>query len=120
MPYVGYVEFNVPDEQETAAFYSAVFGWEPTEVFPGYLNVQNGDEPGVHTGIARLQDDGAAHTVATLLVPDLDAYMEKVADNGGTITVPRFSIPGVGYATYFTDPNGMTVGMWEMDTSVTS
>ena len=116
MPYVGYVEFNVPDIERTADFYRSVFAWDPQPMFDGYLSVQNGDEPGIHTGISR--HDGPAHTVATILVPDLDAAIEKVAEHGGTITAPRFPIPGVGYASYFTDPNGMAVGMWESDTSV--
>ena len=117
MPYVGYVEFFVPDEEATADFYRGVFDWKPEVVFPGYLNVQTGDEPGIHTGIAK-SEDGTVNTVATLLVPDLDAYIEKVQEHGGTITQPKFPIPGVGHACYFSDPNGMTVGMWESDTEV--
>jgi len=114
MPYVGYVEFNVPDHEETADFYKAVFGWEATEMFPGYLSVQSGDEPGIDTGIAK-SEDGSTSTVATLLVPDLDAACARVEEHGGAITVPRFPIPGIGYASYFSDVNGMTVGMWEAD-----
>ena len=116
MPYVGYVEFNVPDEKKTAAFYEAVFGWKPSEMFPGYLSVQSGDEPGIDTGIAK-SEDGSTSTVATLLVDDLDAAVAKVEDHGGRVVMPRFPIPGVGYACYFTDINDMTVGMWEADTS---
>lgn len=117
MPYVGYVEFFVPDEEATADFYRDVFDWKPEVVFPGYLNVQNGDEPGINTGIAK-SDDGSVKTVATLLVPDLDASMEKVEEHGGKITQPKFPIAGVGHACYCTDRNGMTFGMWEADTSV--
>lgn len=115
MPFVGYVEFNVPDEEATAEFYRAVFDWKTEEMFPGYLNVQSGDEPGIDTGIAK-SEDGSTSTVATLLVPDLDAYSAKVEENGGKVVVPRFPIPGVGFACYFVDPNGMTVGMWEANT----
>ena len=117
MPYVGYVEFFVPDEEATADFYREVFDWKPEVVFPGYLNVQNGDEPGIHTGIAK-SEDGSVNTVATLLVPDLDTYMAKVEAHGGTITQPKFPIPGVGHACYCTDRNGMTFGMWEADSTV--
>ncbi|MDH3249166.1 MAG: VOC family protein [Acidimicrobiia bacterium] len=116
MPYVGYVEFNVPDEGQTAQFYKAVFGWEASEMYPGYLSVTSGDEPGIDTGIAR-SEDGSVSTVATLLVEDLDAAMAKVEEHGGTVTVPRFPIPGVGSACYFTDINDMTVGLWEADSS---
>lgn len=116
MPYVGYVEFNVPDHEKTAAFYEAVFDWKPSEMYPGYLNVESGDEPGIDTGIAK-SEDGSTSTVATLLVPDLEAACAKVEEHGGTVTVPRFPIPGIGYACYFTDINDMTVGMWQADPS---
>jgi hypothetical protein len=116
MPYVGYVEFNVPNEAETAEFYKAVFGWEPTEMYPGYLSVASGEEPGIDTGIAK-SEDGSVSTVATILVSDLDAAIGSVESNGGTVTVPRFPIPGVGYGCYFSDVNGMTVGLWEADAS---
>ena len=116
MPYVGYVEFNVPDPEKTASFFSDVFGWEP-QAFgdEGYLSVQHGSEPGIDTGIS--QHDGPPQTVATLLVDDLDASMDAVVSHGGTITVPKFPIPGVGHGCYFTDPQGMMVGMWEADAS---
>ncbi len=115
MPYVGYVEFNVPDHEETARFYEAVFGWKASEMYPGYLSVQSGDEPGIDTGIAK-SEDGTTSTVATILVPNLDEAAAAVEEHGGAVTVPRFPIPGVGYACYSTDVNGMTVGMWEADT----
>lgn len=114
MPYVGYVEFNVPDLESTATFYGEVFGWKPTPFFEGYLSVQHGDEPGIDTGIQKA--DGPATTVATILVPDLDEATRKVEEHGGAVVMPKFPIPGVGFAAYFTDPNGMTVGMWESDT----
>lgn len=117
MPYVGYVEFNVPNPEETARFYHAVFGWEPAEMYPGYLSVQSGEEAGIDTGLAA-SEDGSATTVATLLVPDLEAAMEKVEAHGGKVTVPRFPIPGVGHACYFEDTNGMKVGMWEADPDI--
>lgn len=116
MPHVGYVEFYVPDHEETAAFYEAVFGWKLNEMYSGYLNVESGDEPGIDTGIAR-SEDGSVSTVATLLVGDLDGAVAKVEEHGGTLTVPPFPIPGVGFGCYFTDINGMTVGMWQADAS---
>jgi predicted enzyme related to lactoylglutathione lyase len=114
MPFVGYVEFNVPDLEATSQFYGDVFGWEPTPFFEGYLSVQHGDEPGIDIGIQ--QAEGPATTVATILVPDVEATSARIAEHGGTVVMPKFPVPGVGYAAYFTDPNGMTVGIWEVDT----
>ena len=41
--------------------------------------------------------------------------MAKVIVAGGEIVVPKFSIPGVGHACYFTDTQGMVVGLHEYD-----
>ena len=117
MPYVGYVEFNVPDIESTSDFYRTVFDWKPEPLFDGYVHVDAGGEPGINTEIS--QSEGPTQTVATLLVDDLDAAVERVIEHGGTIVTPRFPIPGVGYSSYFADPTGMTVGIWESDTSVT-
>lgn len=115
MPYVTYVEFNSGDLEATADFYRSVFAWDPQPWgADDYLVASHGDEPGLDTGITTSQD-GQPLTVATLNVDDLEGYMAKVIMAGGEIVVPKFTIPGVGHACYFTDPTGMIVGMHQPD-----
>ena len=118
MPYVTYVEFNVPDLEKARDFYSAVFGWDP-QPFGGedYYSVSHGDEPGIDTGLAKSQD-GQPLTVATITVESVDALAAKVVENGGEIVVEKFAIPYVGYAAYFKDPNGIIVGLHEYNPEV--
>jgi hypothetical protein len=70
----------------------------------------HGEEPGIDTGITP-SPDGEPLTVATITVDDIAGYMAKVIVAGGEIVVPKFDIPGVGQACYFTDPTGMVVGL---------
>ena len=113
MPYITYVEFNVENVEESQRFYKDVFGWDPQPWGQDdYLVASHGDEPGIDTGITP-SPDGEPITVATITVDDLAGYMAKVIVAGGEIVVPKFSIPGVGNACYFTDTQGLVVGMHE-------
>lgn len=111
MPYVTYVEFNSGDLEASTSFYRDVFGWSPQPWgADDYFVAESGDEPGLDTGFTTSQD-GQPLTVATITVDDLEGYMAKVIVAGGEIVVPKFDIPGVGKACYFTDTTGMIVGM---------
>lgn len=113
MPYITYVELNVPKASESAKFYSKVFDWQPQAWGDDdYLVAQHGDEPGIDSAL-RTAPDGKPLTVAILTVPDIDESIQKVVDAGGTIVVEKFAIEDVGHAAYFTDPDGMVVGLHE-------
>jgi len=115
VPHVNYVEFTSGDPEEATAFYRGVFGWDPQPWgAEDYFLATHGDEPGIDTGFTSSQD-GQPLTVATITVDDLAGYMAKVIVAGGDIVVPRFTIPGVGFACYFTDPTGMIVGLHQPD-----
>ena len=57
------------------------------------------EEPGINGGIMRSNEvfSGTANSVD---VPDIDAYIEKVKQQGGEIVVEKHAIPGVGYSAY--------------------
>jgi len=115
MSHINFVEFNSGDVAASTAFYKKVFDWSP-QPWGGedYLIESHGEDSGVDTGFAESQD-GAPLTVATISVDDIAGYMAKVIVAGGEIVVPKFTIPGVGYGCYFTDPTGMIVGLHQAD-----
>lgn len=114
MPYVSYIEFNVPDPQKAKQFYAQVFNWEIQSWSDDYLVAAHGDQPGIDTGINK-SEDARPQAVAVITVPDLDATLEAVKAAGGTIVVEKFPIEGVGHAAYFTDPSGLYVGVHQAD-----
>ena len=69
----------------------------------------------VRSGIGELYE---AFGEYGLTVDDLEGYMGRVIFSGGEIVVPKFTIPGVGRACYFTDTTGMIVGLHQPDPSV--
>ena len=119
MPYINYVELNVPKAADVADFYRAVFGWEP-QGWGGdedYLVAEHGEEAGIDAAL-RTAPDGQPLTVAVITVPSLDETIQKVQEAGGQVVVEKFPIEGVGYAAYFTDPGGLLIGAHEADSSV--
>jgi predicted enzyme related to lactoylglutathione lyase len=107
-------EFGAADPERAANFYRNAFGWAvqkwggPTE----YWLVTTGpnDEPGINGGIMRHQD-GAARTVNTITVADVDAAIAAVVANGGSVAHPKFPIPGIGWQAYCLDTEGNLFGV---------
>ena len=112
---VTYAEFHAPNLAEAKVFYSAVFGWE-FQQFDNeeYYVVPKGEDGAISCGFMQSQD-GQPRTVCTVQVPSLEKAVEDVKKHGGTIVVEKFTVPGVGYAVYFTDPGGQIIGLYEPD-----
>jgi predicted enzyme related to lactoylglutathione lyase len=118
MPRPIHFEITATDPERVTRFYSDVFGWQfqrwegPME----YWMIITGDEksPGINGGLGRRQD-GASATTNTIDVPSLDAALASVEKSGGTVTVPKMAIPGIGWLAYCVDPEGTSFGMMEGD-----
>ena len=115
MAFVSCIEFNVSSTKRSAEFYKQVFGWD-AQLFSkdnDYWTVAHGDAPGIDAGLQKAQ--GAPATVAVITVPNLDQVWAKAMKAGAKVAVPKFAIPIVGYAAYFTDRDGIVVGVHEYD-----
>jgi predicted enzyme related to lactoylglutathione lyase len=106
-------EINADDAERAIHFYKQVFGWT-IEKWAGpvdYWLISTGeDEPGINGAITSRSDPPEA-TVNTVDVPDLDKCVKLVQENGGTLLMPKMSVPGVGYMAYCKDTEGNTFGM---------
>ncbi|MFH1502835.1 MAG: VOC family protein [Candidatus Eisenbacteria bacterium] len=120
MPRVVHFEIPADDPDKLAEFYKSVFGWT-IQKWDGpvdYWLVMTGskDQPGIDGGMGR-KSDGMSAVVNTMDVPSVDEYVSKIEAAGGTITVPKMAIPGVGWMAYFKDPDGNVSGIMEEDAS---
>ena len=112
---VTYVEINSPDLAATDAFMAAVFGWQSRPfAAPDYLVAPHGDEPGIDTALLASRD-GQPRAVPVIRVADLDKTLAEVADHGGTVVVPPFTLGGIGRGAYVTDPAGLLLGIHHYD-----
>ncbi len=111
-------ELMVGDLEKGKKFYSSVFDWEIEESsFPGYAMIKTGADPG---GAMMAKPDAAPlPSLNTYFgVHDVEATLAKATAAGGTLLIPKTAIPGVGYWASFTDPDGILIGVFQMDESV--
>ena len=118
MPRVVHFEISAKDPEKLVDFYQIVFDWKVAkwEGPQEYWLVETGEaeEPGISGGIMR-SDEVFSGTVNSVDVPDIDAYIEKINQNGGEIVVEKHAIPGVGFNAYGKDVGGTLFGIHQED-----
>ncbi|MDQ3734170.1 MAG: VOC family protein [Actinomycetota bacterium] len=118
------VHFEIPadDVERAQAFYRAAFGWE-VNAMPemGYtiLSTTKIDEegrplePGAINGGMMKRTDPVTAPVIVIDVEDIDQALQQVEELGGSTLIGRQDVGGMGYAAYFKDTEGNTMGMWQ-------
>ncbi len=122
-----YFDLTVHNAKEARQFFERVFDWH-FEKFPmpyEYYRIQAGptNEPGIDGGIGEVKDAAIARgkplTLVTIGVPNLDEFLERVKQNGGSIVEPKMAIPGIGWYATCTEPSGLHFGMIQADPNAT-
>ena len=106
---VAWFEIMGPDPEQTARFYSELFGWHTEALEGGYTTVDTHGGGGINGGLGK-SDDGQASMKAYVLVDDLQATLDKAGTLGGPTVVPVTEMSVVTFA-QFTDPAGNVVGL---------
>ena len=117
------VHFEIPfdDGERARAFYRDVFGWQLMEmpemsytlVSTGPSGDQGPTEPG-YIGGGMLQREAPTHSpVVVIDVEDIDATLAMVEERGGETLVGRQQVGEMGWAAYFKDAEGNTMGLWQ-------
>ena len=118
MPRVVHFQLYVDDPERAGKFYTDIFDWQLNqwEGDDTFWLVDTGDDsgPGINGGML-VRPDPAATTTIVMQVPSIDDYSDRITNGGGTLTVPKFAIPGVGYAAYFIDTEGNSIGIFQDD-----
>jgi uncharacterized protein len=118
------VHFEIPfDDQERArGFYKELFGWQVQEM-PGmdYTIVSTGPsgdqgptEPGyIGGGMLSRQQAATSGPVLVVDVESIDDTLQRIGGMGGSTVVGKTPVGEMGFAAYFTDPEGNVIGLWE-------
>ncbi len=117
------VHFEIPyDEGDRSRnFYSAVFGWEMTEmpdmnytlIVAGPSGEQGPTEPGyINGGMMERQEPFTAPNLV-VEVKSIEESLKAVNEAGGTTVSEREPVGDMGFAAYFKDTEGNLVGLWE-------
>ena len=125
-------EIQAGDPERAGKFYAKLFGWDIKELtVPGvrlkdenrYWLVTTGPDtgPGINGGILFRQgpapSEGQAVNafICTVGVADIDASVDKMLSAGGSITLPKMAVTGVGWVAYARDLEGNIFGMMQED-----
>jgi predicted enzyme related to lactoylglutathione lyase len=118
------VHFEVPadDLDRAQAFYREAFGWEmrsmPEMSYTLVTTTPAGDngmpkDPGAINGGMMLRGGPVTAPIITIEVDDIDAALAAVERLGGRTAVGRQPVGDMGWAAYFIDSEGNTVGLWQ-------
>ena len=110
---VCYLEIPANRAEDSAAFYTKVFGWEVHARGDGNLSFEDaGSVNGTWvTDSDRIADE---KTRVYIMVDSIAATLKQITDAGGAIVTPRTHIArNMGAFAVFTDPVGNKFGIYE-------
>jgi uncharacterized protein len=127
------VHFEIPadDPERAARFYRDLFGWKidkfeastdqrenPIEYWM-VQTVPTDDKgmpsrPGVNGGLMRRMYP-AQPPVNYINVEDVDQFTKKAEELGAKIMMAKHPVPGMGWFSQFTDPEGNVCAIWQTD-----
>ena len=109
-------ELMSKEPEKVADFYAKVFGWK-VQYRPelNYRLVETGNEMGINGGIVKPDRPGPwpGNQIFYVGVEDLAPYRRKIVEAGGKIHVEEQEVPGVGWLSLFTDPEGRMNGLFK-------
>ena len=118
------VHFEVPydDGERARVFYREAFGWNLMEMPElSYTMASTGPvdeqgmpaEPGFINGGMFQRTEGLTRPMLTIDVPDIDAAWKTIESLGGERVGEKLPVGDMGFAAYFKDPEGNTLGLWQ-------
>jgi uncharacterized protein len=119
---VRHFAINADDLPRARQFYEGVFGWRFNAWGPpGFYLIETGaaDTPAVMGSLQQRRDIVPGERLngfeCTISVPDIAAAETAIVANGGTILMPRATIPTIGHLVWFRDPEGNVAGALQPD-----
>lgn len=119
------VHFDISADNINRArtFYEQIFGWKfiDTDGPVPYQLIQTTDSqgnPGIGGGIAKRIKDDEGGITNFIGVENIDDYLKKVEEAGGTIIDAKMPVPGYGFLAVCRDTEGNRFGLWENETDI--
>jgi len=117
---VVHFELMSKDPAKVSDFYAQLFGWKIQHLPEiNYRMVDTGAQSsgtgGINGGILKPEREGPwpAQLLFYIAVDDLAKYRKEIVAAGGKIHVEEQEVPGMGWLSLFTDPEGRMMGLWK-------
>jgi uncharacterized protein len=103
---------KTPDD--TAQFYSSLFGWSISANNPlGYRQINTGSSAGIQGGIWPAPPQAPTFVQLFIAVDDLKAAVQKGETLGAKLIIPPTTLPDGDELAVMLDPQGMSFGLWK-------
>ncbi len=112
---VVFFDIGCEDTKKTAEFYSKVFDWGTEEASPHSVTVDTESDEGINGAITSLGQEPHNYIMIYIEVEDMNAYLDKIEENGGEVLIPTTDVEGEGLFALFADPEGNKMGMWQRE-----
>lgn len=110
---VCYLEIPANRSEDSASFYSRIFGWKVRPRGDGNLAFEDSGSVG-GTWVKEVDRTPDEHTRVYIMVDDIARSLQEIEQSGGTVLTPRTEIgPGMGAFAAFSDPVGNEFGLYE-------
>lgn len=117
------VHFEIPfdDGDRARSFYREVFGWQLMDVpgmsytlaTTGPTGDEGATEPGfINGGMLRRQNPNDS-PIMVIEVDDIEVALAKIESLGGQTLLARQQVGEMGWAAYFKDVEGNSMGLWQ-------
>ena len=113
---VVHFEIGGHDAARTRAFYSELFDWDVQGDPSAYGLVDTRSEVGIRGGIMQTPPQVPAYLTFYVDVDDLDKYLMRAQELGGSKVLGPMVIGRIGAFAMFADPDGNLVGLFRKDT----
>ena len=117
---VVHFELMSKNPEKVSDFYAKTFGWKVKNMPEINYRIVDTDAkasgmPGINGGIVKPDKEGPwpGNMTMYILVDDLAPYRKKIVAAGGKIHIEEQEVPGMGWLTLFTDPEGRMMGLWK-------
>jgi uncharacterized protein len=108
---ISWFEILGPDPEQTAKFYSELFGWHTQTVDGGYILIDTHAGKGINGGIGEPPPGGEQGSVFYAQGPDIQALLVKAESLGAKTVSPVTEIPDMVTFATFSDPWSNLIGL---------
>ena len=108
---LSYLQIPARDPLALAAFYASVFGWTVGDN-PAHVSFRDASGELIGAFVTNLVPAGEPGVLPYVYVEGIDAILESITENGGTVVRAPYPEGGLWVAT-FRDPDRNVIGIWQ-------
>ncbi len=112
---IQHVEWRTRDRDRLKSFYGSVFDWSFKDEMGGSYTMVDFGAKDMAGGLFPIPPEQQMPTGICnyVTVEDLAPYEDKIRASGGNIMMSGQEVPGAGWFSLFSDPDGNFLGLWK-------